>query len=653
MKPTTVLKDSVGQNCCKPAESPLIVVAHDWSDSHSSDAYITVLLYFKNITYLPHKAVAEVSKDKEPIGKGWAEFKWFESQLTSDANELRVKRFWLSIDLRFKWFGCQSTCASNDFWLSADLNFKSCGCQQVILLSIDLRFKWFGCQSIWDSNELVVDWFESQMIWMSNDLRFKWFGCQLMCDSNGFGCQLMWDSSDLDFECFEIQVSWFSTEVWFKWFWLWVDVRFKWFGIRMFWDSIELVVNWFEVPMTWLSIDVCFKWFWLLSDLRFRWVGCQLMCDSNDFGCQFDLVCDSNDFVASSTELVVSWFEIRLIWLSNGLRFNWFGCQLMCDFQWFGCELDVTYLIWGSNDLVVNRCEFQMILGVNWFAIHVILVFDGSESQLWLRVVLRFNFSARLPWKMTRWRSKTKLFCETSFKNDTSTRHLASELQYVLAIFKRILQNSTAPATKKLRRGIWSPVTATWNDHCKVTLPWHEICNPSTDSASEASNIDIRKHEIPAPATRNASFRSLFKSTTPANVFATLTNSCACHVFCNASKSLRLPRENHFERPKTSRDRQFLTILTSESLSRAGAVQILRRPTSKSAPGMPRFNDFDFQIALARRRGANFVDVNFENKSAPGMPRFNDFDFQIALARRRGANFVDVNFQKCSRHASF
>ena len=43
------------------------------------------------ITYLPHKAVAEVSKDKEPIGREGAEFNWFETQLMSDSNELRVK----------------------------------------------------------------------------------------------------------------------------------------------------------------------------------------------------------------------------------------------------------------------------------------------------------------------------------------------------------------------------------------------------------------------------------------------------------------------------------------------------------------------------------------------------------------------------------
>ena len=52
------------------------------------NVYPNIYIY---ITYLPHKAVAEVSKDKEPIGRERAEFKWFESQLTSHSNELRVK----------------------------------------------------------------------------------------------------------------------------------------------------------------------------------------------------------------------------------------------------------------------------------------------------------------------------------------------------------------------------------------------------------------------------------------------------------------------------------------------------------------------------------------------------------------------------------
>ena len=61
---------------------------------------------------------------------------------------------------------------------------------------------------------------------------------------------------------------------------------------------------------------------------------------------------------------------------------------------------------------------------------------------------------------------------------------------------------------------------------------------------------------------------------------------------------------------------QALTILTSESFSRAGVVQILRSPTSKSAPTPPVFNDFGFQIALARWRCANFVDILGSRSSA-------------------------------------
>ena len=84
--------------------------------------------------------------------------------------------------------------------------------------------------------------------------------------------------------------------------------------------------------------------------------------------------------------------------------------------------------------------------------------------------------------------------------------------------------------------------------------PSNTSMNPSTDSASETSNIDITGHVIPAPAMREASFQTLFKSTTPANEF------------------LRLPRDKQFEPPKTAWDRQFLTILTSKSLSRHSVV---------------------------------------------------------------------------------
>ena len=81
------------------------------------------------------------------------------------------------------------------------------------------------------------------------------------------------------------------------------------------------------------------------------------------------------------------------------------------------------------------------------------------------------------------------------------------------------------------------------------------------------------------------------------------------------SKSLRLPREKRLEPQKTSRAPGVLTVLISKSCSRAGVVQILATSTSKSVPKLSVFNDFDFQIVLARRRGAIFGDFNFQKCS--------------------------------------
>ena len=88
----------------------------------------------------------------------------------------------------------------------------------------------------------------------------------------------------------------------------------------------------------------------------------------------------------------------------------------------------------------------------------------------------------------------------------------------------------------------------------------------------------VSKSEIPAPATRKALW-------------------------------------TNFEPQKTSRDPGVLTLLTSESLLHAGVGQILAAWTSNSVPAPSVFNDFNFQTALARRRGANFGDVNFQKCS--------------------------------------
>ena len=138
----------------------------------------------------------------------------------------------------------------------------------------------------------------------------------------------------------------------------------------------------------------------------------------------------------------------------------------------------------------------------------------------------------------------------------------------------------------------------------------------------------------------------------------------ACQRFSNPHELLRLPR-----------------ILQPVEIRAPATRKALC--TSKNVPRLSVFNAFDFQIALARRRGANFCEAqlpkmlrthgvltiltseslsragvvqflqSLTSKSAPSLPFFNDFDFQIALARRLGANFAMLNFQKCSEPAIF
>ena len=193
--------------------------------------------------------------------------------------------------------------------------------------------------------------------------------------------------------------------------------------------------------------------------------------------------------------------------------------------------------------------------------------------------------------------------------------------------------------------GIRNPVDTTRNDHCKAILPWHETCNPCTVSASNTLNIDITNHKIYVPVRQNASFHNLFKSPTLANLFCNphkllwLLRLVLQHIKIPAPAtqntlwtSKNLPRPSVFNNfdfrirsraqtwckfceaqlPKVLGACQVLTILTSISLSRSGVVRILRSSTSKSVPIMPVFDDFDLQIVLARRRGANFAKLNFQ-----------------------------------------
>ena len=466
----------------------------------------------------------------------------------------------------------------------------------------------------------------------------------MIWDSNDFGCRLIWDSIDLVVNWFEIQMVWLSIDVRFKWFWLSVDLNFTWCGCQLIWDPSDSVVNWSEIQMIWLSID-----------LRFKWVGCQLIWDSSG--------------------LDVKWFEVQVIWLSTDVWFKWFRqtkhfCQtsfknksvtlkneaFLRDFlqKWsfedqkrsFSARLPSKLKLWRSKTKLFCETSFKIeALKLQNEA------FVRDFLQKWSFEAPKRSISARFPSKMKLWSSKTKHFCETSFKIDMLSRHLTSEFQYVLVIFMWMLQKYCACHEKVEPRhtnscnchakwSLPSNTSVTWNlqpfhgfcvegfkhrhhkarNHCachakrivseplQIHHACQRFCNPH--ELLRLPRI-LQRVAIPAPATRNTlSTSKNVPSPWCFNDFEWfwLPNRSSAQAWCKFCEA---------QLPKVLRTCHALTILTSKSLSRAGVVQILSMSTSKSAPTPPVFNDFDFQIALARRRGANFVEINFQKCSEP------------------------------------
>ena len=342
------------------------------------------------------------------------------------------------------------------------------------------------------------------------------------------------------------------------------ELRAKWFGCRLIWDSND------------------FGCFLLSIDLRFKWFGCQSMCASNDFGCLL---------IWTSSDVVVKCFEIQVIRLSIDLRFKWFGCQS----------------IWDSNELVVNWFEIQVIwmsndLRFKWFGCQ--LMCDSNDF-------VKRSFSARRPSKTKLCNSKTKLFCETSFKMQ------AFEMKNE-AFLRDFLQKRSISARLPSKLTCWAD---TWPQNSNTFLmifKWmlqkycacHEKVEPRhTKSCNCHAKLSLQSN---TSVTWNLQPFHSFSAECFKHRHHKPQNPCACHAkpivsdplqihhacqrFCDPDELLRLPRSlQRVEIPAPA---------TRNRLS-----------TSKNVPSPWCFNDFDFRIVRVRRRGANFVELNFQKCS--------------------------------------
>ena len=243
--------------------------------------------------------------------------------------------------------------------------------------------------------------------------------------------------------------------------------------------------------------------------------------------------------------------------------------------------------------------------------------------------------------------SKTKQFCETSFKNGKLSAELTASYQCVLRFFQVI--RSAAPVAQN---HLSKPKNLMLQNATRLrkSAPW-----PPNISDGHVSCI--------APATQNASFQILFKCSTPAIVFgnaskpshffsflAQCTIPCACHakrsehvVFLtfwlgNVLRATTACTFSTSQLPKVVRAWCVLHILTSKCASRHNGVHFFDISTSKSGPNVVCFLYSLTSKSASRHNGVHFFDIS-TSKSGPDLVCFVHFDFEMCFAPQRRASF--------------
>ena len=143
----------------------------------------------------------------------------------------------------------------------------------------------------------------------------------------------------------------------------------------------------------------------------------------------------------------------------------------------------------------------------------------------WTRQHPKQSNSARLIQFLNLTTSKTKQFCETSFKNRKLSAALTASYQCVLRFFHSTCLKYCACHEKLIRSA--APVTQ--NHLSKLTDLMLQNATPLRNSAPWPPNISDEHVFCTAPGTRNASLQILFKCPTPAIVLEMLQNPASRH----------------------------------------------------------------------------------------------------------------------------
>ena len=246
--------------------------------------------------------------------------------------------------------------------------------------------------------------------------------------------------------------------------------------------------------------------------------------------------------------------------------------------------------------------------------------------------------------------SKTKQFCETSFKNRKLSAALTASYQCVLRFFHSTCLKYCA-CHEKVMPGHTKCCTVTRNHLSKPEDLMLQNATHLRKSAPWPPNISHERVFCTAPATENASLQILFTCPTPALVFGNATKPSRFAHFWQGAQPLRLPRETTSEPPKVARACGVLYILTSQCASRHNGVHFFDISTSKSGPALVCFVHFDFEIAFAPQLRALSRHRNFQKWSERKV-FFTFFTYKCA-SRHNGVHFFISHLARWLRTRRF
>ena len=214
--------------------------------------------------------------------------------------------------------------------------------------------------------------------------------------------------------------------------------------------------------------------------------------------------------------------------------------------------------------------------------------------------------------------SKTKQFCETSFKHKKLSAELTGSYQYVFAVFPvhlskllRLPRKSEARSYEVLHLSRWI-IWANLKIWCSKCIPSHEISALTLTSLMKMSLVLRLPREMHCrrSSAHAQCVPSFLKVPRDAHVWLT---------FVKVQNPLGLPRKTASALGKSTESVSFFTLLTSKCASRHNGVHFFPDIlNSKSGPRSSFFNTFDFEMCFLPQRRALFEHLNISSsKSGP------------------------------------